>query len=338
MSALFNASKYLPLVLVNAGITLELTLSPGYECGVAQKDGAEAQGKGSQYEAVDYVLSNVKYVAHLIDLDRSFNDVLKSQMVQSGAITLHGHVWRHFQSTFDAVDTSVNINIPVRMKSIKGLYTLLRDQARTIKAKGGLGSDSDKATVETEFNTFLTGCATQLGVKAYNYKIGSVMYPQQPILCGRSDPDGEVGSLAKNQNHCGPAYCELMKSFNALGDTSATTALNLLTFGRTGHINGLPGQWVKMFAMAYDVESFSNVASVIESGIDSASRALPISIEITRDAEPKAKDNMEKFPNPLDPRIEMIRSEPTKAIVADTFACSDGFFYFNPDGTISPSV
>jgi len=333
MSALFNASKYLPLVLVNAGITLELTLSPGYECGVAQKNNAEAQGDGSQYETVDYVLSNVKYVAHLIDLDRSFNDVLKSQMVQSGAITLHGHVWRHFQSTFDAVDRSANINIPVRMKSIKGLYTLLRDQARTIKAKGGAGGDADKTTTVTEFNTFLTGCATQLGVKAYNYKIGSVMYPQQPVLCGKADVKG---SVARNAHHCGPAYCELMKSFNALGDTSATTALNLLTFGRTGHINGLPGQWVKMFAMAYDVESFSNVASVIESGIDSASRALPISIEITRD--PELTTNLESFPNPIDPRITMVRSEATKAIVADTFACSDGFFYFNPDGTISPSV
>ena len=335
MSALFNASKYLPICLVNAGLTLEIGISPGYECGVAQINTAKAQGDGTQYEAVDYTISNVKYVAHLIDLDRSFNDVLKAQMIQSGAITLHGHVWRHFQSTFEADQTSVNINIPVRMKSIKGLYTLLRDQARSFKAKAIRGSKD--LTTETEFNTFLTGCSTQQRVMSYNYKIGSVMYPQQPVLCGKAD---NIGETVKNAHHCGPAYCELMKSFNALGDTSASTALNLLTFGRTGVLNGLPGQWVKMFCMAYDVESFSNVASVIESGIDSASRALPISIEIQRQREPTVgnADKLEEFANPIDPRITMRRSAPVSSIIADSFACSDGFFYFNPDGTISPSV
>jgi hypothetical protein len=90
-----------------------------------------------------------------------------------------------------------------------------------------------------------------------------------------------------------------------------------------------------MFAMSYDVQSFSNVASVIESGIDSASRALPISIEITREI---GNVNGQKFRNPLDPSIEMTQTTATKLIVADTFACSDGFFYFNPDGTVSPSV
>jgi hypothetical protein len=325
MSALFNASKYLPLVLVNAGISIELTLSPGYECGVAQS--ANSTAAAPVYSTVGYELSNIKYVAHLIDLDRSFNDVLKSQMMATGAITLHGHVWRHFQSTFGAGESDPNINIPVRMKSINSIHTLLRDQARTIKSKPKGGSG------EVEFQTFITGCATQCGVISYNYKIGSVMYPQQPVVCGEK---GKVANLTQNATACGPAYCELMKSFNSLGDTSATTALNRLTYGRTGRLNGLPGQWVKMFCMSYDVQSFSNVASVIESGIDSASRALPISIEIHR--EPQASGASEVFPNPLDPSIEMEQTEQATQIVADSYACSDGFFYFNPDGTVTPSV
>jgi hypothetical protein len=70
-----------------------------------------------------------------------------------------------------------------------------------------------------------------------------------------------------------------------------------------------------MFVIGYDVESFSK--TVIESGIDTASRALPISLELS---SPSAS------------------TDPIKQIVNDNFVCGDGFFYFNPDGTITPSV
>ena len=56
---------------------------------------------------------------------------------------------------------------------------------------------------------------------------------------------------------------------------------------------------------------------MIESGIDTASRALPISLELSRGG-----DSAEGIEN----------------IINDNFVCGDGFFYFNPDGTITPSV
>jgi hypothetical protein len=315
MSALFNSAKYLPLILVNAGLTIEITIAPGHEVGVCgdnikPSDLDPFDTQLNKYYAVDYSITEVKYVAHLIDLDRSFNQVLRDNMSSAGAITLHGTVWRHFQSTFSGTQINPTINIPARMKSIKSIFSVFRDQSLV----DGTGKPSK----------FTTGVSTQSRISGWQYKVGSVSYPQAPVKISsegalkawyHTTGTPALTDTAVPPTGIGPTYCEFLKAFGALGTTETHTCLGPNTYGCTGELNPRPGELVKMFVIGYDVESFSK--TVIESGIDTASRALPISLELSR---------------------HNASTDPIKQIVNDNFVCGDGFFYFNPDGTITPSV
>lgn len=296
MSALFNASKYLPLILVNAGLVIEITLASGHEVGIAQALTATGTIPSEEFLTPDYTITDVKYVAHLIDLDRSFNQVLRDNMASAGAITLHGTMWRHFQSSFSGTTHEPVINIPARMKSIKSIFSMFRDQSNTN-------------------GRFHTGVSTQSKINQWQYKIGSVSYPQAPVKIGSQGVIGFPPVIPVNGTGISPTYCELLKAFGRLGTTDTHTCLGPQTYGMTGEQNPRGGACVKMFVIGYDVESFSK--SVIESGIDTASRALPISLELSRTG-----DSATGIEN----------------IINDNYVCGDGFFYFNPDGTITPSV
>jgi len=308
MSALFNAAKYLPLLLVNAGLTIEITIAPGHEVGVCgDLAGSQVQVKEGDpvlYYDTDYSITEVRYVAHLIDLDRSFNQVLRDNMAASGAITLHGTMWRHFQSSFSGATKQPVLNIPARMKSIKSIFSLFRDQKIT---KG----------------RFVTGVSTQSRITSWQFKVGSVSYPQAPVRIsseGKTKLPQDATDTSVAPSGIGPSYCELLKAFGKLGSTETHTCIGKEVYGCTSESNPGVGQLVKMFAIGYDVESFSK--SVIESGIDTASRALPISLELIRAGESGTDDDALQI----------------DTIINDNFVCGDGFFYFNPDGTITPSV
>ena len=69
VSGLLDNDKYLPLSLLNAGVTIEIELAPGNEIGCsAQSDNAD----------IKYHLSEVRYAAHLINLSREFSDRLRA--------------------------------------------------------------------------------------------------------------------------------------------------------------------------------------------------------------------------------------------------------------------
>ena len=90
VSGLMDNDKYLPLVLMNAGLTLEFELAPAVDCMVLADAGQTA----------DYQITNVRYVAHLIDLERSFYDRLRMvQQSSGGVLQIAGQSWRGFRAT-----------------------------------------------------------------------------------------------------------------------------------------------------------------------------------------------------------------------------------------------
>jgi len=282
VSAILNCEKYIPLILMNAGLTIEITLAPATEIGVwtATTDVATGLTTG------DYELSNVSYVAHLVDMDRSFYDALRGEMALSGSVAIHGQTWKHYGATINANDTSPVINIPARAKSIKSIFSTFRDAT----------TSTNEAANNLEFST---GVLQRQNISSWQYKVGSVAYPQ--------------ASVAVSNTELAPTLCEVLKAFGKLGDISTNTLFSKLSFSAnvTNAVATLVGSNLQTFCIAYDCEGFQK--SALESGINTAERALPISLELTRSAAT------------------------AHSVTNDNYVCADAFFYVNADGTLTPS-
>jgi hypothetical protein len=304
-SGLLNCEKYLPLILMNAGITIELTLQRPQLVGVAGINGANAGDPAIGVAVPNYSISDCRYVAHLVDLDRNFYDALRAEMAYTGSIAIHGQTWRHFSGNIGAGEVSANINIPARMKSIKSIFTTFRQTAAT---DGVL--------------SYSTSAFQKCGTSQWQYRIGSVYYPQAAV------PVAD-GTLA-------PTMCEVLKAFGKLGDVVADSSFSQEGFrqgdcrtigideGGSSHpsfaFDILKTQSAQQFCIGYDLEAFQR--SALESGIDTANRALPISLEW------KGENNAGG----------VARVPPIGGLTVDNYVVADAFFYVNQDGTATPST
>jgi hypothetical protein len=79
---MLNLDKYLPLVLMGQGFTIAIELATGVELGCSA-----ANGTG-------YEISNVRYVAHIVDMQRDFYDMLRNlQVASGGSLMIGGSTW-----------------------------------------------------------------------------------------------------------------------------------------------------------------------------------------------------------------------------------------------------
>jgi hypothetical protein len=130
MTGLFNLDKYLPLLMCQSGIDVDIFLEDAGNCGavnvpvipLAAGPPTVADAWGSS--ELQYEVSNVEYVATLINLDADFNMRLKSIIHQTGALQLSGTTFRHMQNAIDGLSGSKSITMPIRVKSIKSIFTL----------------------------------------------------------------------------------------------------------------------------------------------------------------------------------------------------------------------
>lgn len=282
VSAILNCEKYIPLILSNAGLNIVLEIAPAVEIGCWSLVATPAVG----ILTGDYEISNVAYVAHLVDMDRSFYDALRSEMALSGSIAIHGQTWKHYGASIGAMEQTPVINIPARAKSIKSIFSTFRTSVLST-------NDVDNACL------YSTGVLQRQGITSWQYKVGSVSYPQSAV--------------AVSGSQLAPTLCEVLKGFGKLGDISTNTLFSRLAYGANIQSAGstLAGSNLQTFCIGYDCEGFQK--SALESGINTAERALPISLELTKDAHNWVVQN-------------------------DNYVCSDAFFYINSDGSISPST
>ena len=247
LSGFLNMDKYLPLIMMNAGFTLEITLCDNLRIGMTQVETAAAQGVLADSS---WTVSNVEYVAHLIDLDRSFYDRLRMVMEQSGGVLqLAGQTYRHFAAQTPAGVGPHTISIPARVKSVKSIFA-------TFILAG-------QRNVNTSYSTSVF---QRCNVSSFRFEIGSVRYPARDVTTG---PESDV---------------ELQKAFGKLGDYQHQSAYN----SKHTHNNGLERstnvvneQRLSAFFIGYDFEAFQRVA--LEAGINTADRSLPINFIYNKD-------------------------------------------------------
>lgn len=291
VSALFNMEKYLPLVMMNAGLTLELELDVAGSVGLQDANGATTLSVGD--EVPEWTIKDVRYVAHLIDLQRDFYDRMRMVMEGSGGVLqLAGTTFRHYSQFFPQnADTDYSVNIPARVKSIKSVFFTM--------------SNSGAKNAQNQYHTD----SLPNGIDEFQFRVGSVVYPPTSVKVKKS------GNSYTNK---GEAYQELRKAFGTLGDYSHG-GLGINNGGYLGNADTAAHSGCDAYSIplvnvfGLDFQSFGK--TMLENGINTADRSLPMNLDIKRSGGPAGTD-----------------------IVTDVWCMCDAIFYVNLDGSVSVSV
>ena len=241
VSGWLNMDRYIPLIMLNAGFTIELTLCDANRIGVSQ---TETAGNAGAILDSTWEISGCKYVAHLIDMERDFYDRLRLVMDDAGGtLQLAGQTYRHYTGNLPAGQGPHTVTLPARVKSVKSIFGTFIDSTQ-------MGSKDN----------YDTSVFQSCGLSRYRFEIGSVRYPQTDV-----DADS-----AENE-------VELMKAFGKLGDYSHQQAFSrkhLLNTQDKRDGTTLQKSTLSAYSIGYDFEAFQRVA--LESGINTADRSLPI--------------------------------------------------------------
>ena len=247
---LLNMDKYLPLVLMGQGFTIQMELASGAEIGVM--DGGAAAG------ATSYQITNCKYVAHIVDMQRDFYDMLRNlQVASGGSLMIGSSTFRHFNHAFTPVAGNVeSINISARVRSLENLLFVGNESANMISQ-----------------DVFSLSTGTLLGMDSgsWNVFVGSVRYPTNQVSVNAVSNKGE-------------SYQELRKCFGALGSINHGGLLNSSTYLSSTRgllVDGHSANHGQNPAYAPFGLSFKSWRHELEDGIDTSSRALPCRLDLT---------------------------------------------------------
>lgn len=240
MSAIFNVSKYFPLLLTDQGLDLYFTLNPAVDIGVW---GDDPGGDG-------YELSNVKYIAHEVNLDDGFVNQMKASMQASGGLlSMSSTTYRYYQQQMTTAGQE-DFNISCRVKSLKGM--IVRPQATAVSGR----------------ERFNISTGSPCKIEEAQFRIGSVLYPQEAIKFSNTNK--------------GELFQEIRKCFGTIGSYNHGTMLNNATVHQAADDANIgdSGSTRSLFMIAYDFETFSKSAT--ESGINVSDRALPVTLTIKK--------------------------------------------------------
>ena len=273
VSGLLDNEKYLPLVLMNNGLDIEIHL----------ESGVRALCNGDDV-ASTYEISNVRYVAHLIDLQRDFYDMLRMTQQQSGGvIQIAGQTYRHFSNAVPKGSQALNsYNIPVRARSIKSIFFV-------------------GAPAVARNQRFDLSSSSRMALHEYQVQIGATKYPPTAIK-------------TNGLTNVSESYNELMKSFGKLGSTIHDNLLTGVNYLKLDALDSFAqGGFCSFAPYGIDLETFR---AEIENGVDTSSRALPMTLLLTYD------------------------NGGTSAgadLTLHTYALIDALFFVNMDGSVSVS-
>ena len=245
-SGILNNEKLLPLMLMSAPLTIEIELAPSLEpvCWATDATGT-------------YTISNVRYIANLIEVGGDVAQQLRMvQEMSGGVLTLAGQTYRHFTGAITGGGTGDQIiNVPARVKSMKSMFW------------------SSQGATGIAFGNYSVSYGGNMSLNNYQLKIGSVVYPPTPVNCGFGDGTNGTGGAGASKSE---AIMELAKAWGNVGSRNGLGQLSKLTCYSLESAQPTTQGIVAYSPFGIDLEAFQRVA--IESGVNTADRSLPISL------------------------------------------------------------
>ena len=261
-SGIFNNDKLIPLMLMSAPLTIEIELENGTRA-VCWNTGAGT-----------YEISNVRYIANLVEVGQDVAQQLRMvQELSGGVLTLAGQTYRHFTGATTATAGDQIINVPARVKSMKSLFFVNQ----------GDGNDA--------FGTYDISTGTNNRLTEYQLKIGSVVYPPTPVRCNFGSGAANVVAGVRAE-----AFMELAKAWGNVGSTKGLGQLgwrNWCLVNNTRPTATVAGTAMVFAPCGLDLEAFQRVA--IESGVNTADRSLPISLILNFGTQPSGAQTYDVF-------------------------------------------
>ena len=259
-SGLLNCDKLVPLMLMSAPLTIEMELA---QTNVPMcLSGAMVGG---------YTISNVRYIANLIEVGGDVAQQLRMvQEASGGVLTLAGQTYSHFSGNLVAGNAGDQVvNVPARVKSMKSLFFVSQGD-------GGI-EQADRYGCSFGGNCLMN---------TYQLKVGSVVYPPTPVRCGFTSAAGNNGQNGAGATKSEPLF-ELAKAWGNVGSNKGMGQLSVGTLYAQEDTIPQSDGFYSFSPFGIDLEAFQRVA--IESGVNTADRSLPLSLILNTGAMSSAQ-------------------------------------------------
>ena len=198
-SGLLTCKKLLPLKWMAAQFVIEIELNPA-EVALIDSNYGEAHSKASTY-----TLTDVAYLAELMDFDSMYDTAFFMGLKQTG-VPLKFSSW-HYHS-FNLTGVTNFFNLHERARSVKSAFAVIKESTPSLATDSNAFLYNMKQTVSK--GQPVAGAA-EAGVESYQWRIGGKYYPAQPVRC---------------EHGAGEAYVELLKDVDALGDYTFSTNMS----------------------------------------------------------------------------------------------------------------
>lgn len=254
MSGILTCKKLIPLKWMAAQLAIEITLADATDCIIT-----------SDQTGASYSLTNVNYIAEMLEFDSTYDSAFFQGLV-SGGVPLKFASW-HYHS-FNMSGSTVLAQIHERSRSVKAALAVVRS---TDTATLAIDTDRFWHAAGATWNT-TTGQITGPTVGAitqFQFRVGGRYYPAQPVRC-------ELGGAE--------AMVELLKTFDALGDYTRASTIGNYEFTSYGTGNVSAGS---KFIMASEFENTDVMPDSI-AGIN-AEEQSDIALSILCNGTPNAK-------------------------------------------------
>lgn len=192
-SGIFGGNtKYLPCQFIEGALTLEFSLAQFSDCFV---------GVATTGQTQSYTIKDVEYVAEAISFGQDFNYLFEQQLRTAG-IDMAFHSYRSHHHSLQSGSDQV-IQLSQNSKSVKGVYVVMRDQAKY------------RSSVYESLSNYKSG-----KIQNYQFDLGGRLFPEFPVSILNN---GGAQAWATNCN-----------SFNHFRDQSTGTSITPDTFSPEG--------------------------------------------------------------------------------------------------------
>ncbi len=315
-TGLFTQDKLIPLPLVRQNEPITLV----FKMDIAANTGVWSGNPG--FGGLE--INRFNYVAQLIEVGGDVIAQMRQiQSMSGGQLTISTQDIEHSSgSVTNNTTNELPVRVPTRKRSIKSL--LFQANSEDV-ANGAVG-----LAIHDIYNLSFGG---NMAMTSYQLKVGSVVYPPQPVACWGNPARAVVAGVSQPDLERGECAMELAKALGTLGFTNPTGRLDTTTYGVNNNTaagvaagpladgdNGdgaaatvAPGNHMIQSTCPFglDLDSFQHTA--IEAGVDSETMALETNLVLNFAAAGSGAEDKN----------------------VHTYLIYDQHYYFNADGSIT---